>query len=333
MSARVGAGREFVVEADEYDTAFFDKRSQVRALPADGRDPQQPRIRPRRHLPGRRGDPAPVPPPRAHRAAPRPADRQRRGRAPGRSAGDGLLDAGRNASAIDVRDALATWRRADDVLARRRLAARFDACCIAARRNRRGALAAARPAQRDERAGRARGGARGRRRRRRRAAGARALPQREAPPGSDRRGATASPSTTTSRTTRPRSRPRSPACARGSATRASSWRWSRAAIRCAWARMPTRSRRRCDGADAVVFLHRAGTGVGRRQGRRRLARRGRHRGRRRCADRALRALVRDRRPRRVHVQRRLRRRAAALPRVLHDKAGAARSRLALGPSF
>ncbi len=27
MSARIGAGREFVVEADEYDTAFFDKRS------------------------------------------------------------------------------------------------------------------------------------------------------------------------------------------------------------------------------------------------------------------------------------------------------------------
>jgi len=27
VSARVGAGREFVVEADEYDTAFFDKRS------------------------------------------------------------------------------------------------------------------------------------------------------------------------------------------------------------------------------------------------------------------------------------------------------------------
>ena len=27
MSARMGTGREFVVEADEYDTAFFDKRS------------------------------------------------------------------------------------------------------------------------------------------------------------------------------------------------------------------------------------------------------------------------------------------------------------------
>src|SRR3546814_1899875 len=27
VSARIGGGREFVVEADEYDTAFFDKRS------------------------------------------------------------------------------------------------------------------------------------------------------------------------------------------------------------------------------------------------------------------------------------------------------------------
>ncbi len=27
VSARIGTGREFVVEADEYDTAFFDKRS------------------------------------------------------------------------------------------------------------------------------------------------------------------------------------------------------------------------------------------------------------------------------------------------------------------
>ena len=27
VSARLGQGREFVVEADEYDTAFFDKRS------------------------------------------------------------------------------------------------------------------------------------------------------------------------------------------------------------------------------------------------------------------------------------------------------------------
>ena len=69
VSARIGGGREFVVEADEYDTAFFDKRSQVRALPAAGRDPQQPRVRPRRHLPGPGRDPAPVPPPGAHRAA------------------------------------------------------------------------------------------------------------------------------------------------------------------------------------------------------------------------------------------------------------------------
>ena len=36
VSARLGdTHAPFVIEADEYDTAFFDKRSQVRALPAD----------------------------------------------------------------------------------------------------------------------------------------------------------------------------------------------------------------------------------------------------------------------------------------------------------
>ena len=128
-----------------------------------------------------------------------------------------------------------------------------------------------------------------------------------------RRGAAASPSTTTSPTTRPRSRPRSRACARGSAPRGSSWRWSRAATPCAWARMPTRSRRRWT-SPTVVFLHRPGAGLGCRQGRRGAARR--RRGRAdvdaliaRCATRAR------RRPRRVHVQRRFRRRAAPFPRA------------------
>ena len=41
---------------------------QVRALPAAHRDPEQPRIRPRRHLRRPRGDRAPVPSPGAHRA-------------------------------------------------------------------------------------------------------------------------------------------------------------------------------------------------------------------------------------------------------------------------
>ena len=52
VSARLGpTAAFFVIEADEYDTAFFDKRSQVRPLPPAHRDPQQPRVRPRRHLP------------------------------------------------------------------------------------------------------------------------------------------------------------------------------------------------------------------------------------------------------------------------------------------
>jgi UDP-N-acetylmuramate: L-alanyl-gamma-D-glutamyl-meso-diaminopimelate ligase len=33
-SARLGSGKYFVVEADEYDSAFFDKRSKVCALRA-----------------------------------------------------------------------------------------------------------------------------------------------------------------------------------------------------------------------------------------------------------------------------------------------------------
>ena len=51
---------------------------QVRPLPAAHRDPQQPRVRPRRHLREPGGDRAPVPPPRAHRAGAGPAGRQRR---------------------------------------------------------------------------------------------------------------------------------------------------------------------------------------------------------------------------------------------------------------
>ena len=62
---------------------------EVRALPADDRDPQQSRIRSRRHFSRRRRDPAPVPSPGAHGAGQRPADRQRGRRASGGSAGDG----------------------------------------------------------------------------------------------------------------------------------------------------------------------------------------------------------------------------------------------------
>ena len=74
--------------------------------------------------------------------------------------------------------------------------------------------------------------------------------------------------------------------------RASWWRWSRAAIRCASARMPMRWRRRCDGADVVVFLQRpelpwdAGKVVGGLRGEASRVRRWR------CADRRVARRVR-----------------------------------------
>ena len=40
----------FVIEADEYDTAFFDKRSKFVHYRPRTVDPEQPRVRPRRHL-------------------------------------------------------------------------------------------------------------------------------------------------------------------------------------------------------------------------------------------------------------------------------------------
>ena len=52
---------------------------EVRPLPPAHCDPQQPRIRPRRHLPRPRRDRDAVPPPGAHRARRRPPGRQRRG--------------------------------------------------------------------------------------------------------------------------------------------------------------------------------------------------------------------------------------------------------------
>ena len=66
--------RHFVIEADEYDTAFFDKRSKfVHYRPH--RDPEQPRIRSRRHLSrsGRHRNPIPSPGPHHSRLGPHPA--------------------------------------------------------------------------------------------------------------------------------------------------------------------------------------------------------------------------------------------------------------------
>ena len=46
-----GESHSFVIEADEYDTAFFDKRSKFVHYRAAHRGAEQPRVRPRRHLP------------------------------------------------------------------------------------------------------------------------------------------------------------------------------------------------------------------------------------------------------------------------------------------
>ena len=95
VSARLGGGRHFVIEADEYDTAFFDKRAKfvhyrprtaiLNNLEHDHADiyPDVASIQRQFHL--------------LLRTVPRqwPADRQRRGAAPGRGAATRLLDAGR----------------------------------------------------------------------------------------------------------------------------------------------------------------------------------------------------------------------------------------------
>ena len=77
VSARLGSGRYFVIEADEYDTAFFDKRSKfvhyrprtaiLNNLEFDHADIFADLAR----------DRDAVPPPRAHRAGQRPPRRQR----------------------------------------------------------------------------------------------------------------------------------------------------------------------------------------------------------------------------------------------------------------
>ena len=75
ISARLGDAPFFVVEADEYDTAFFDKRSKFVHYRPRTADPQQPGIRPRRYLSRPRRHPAPVSSPGAHRAGQRPDHR------------------------------------------------------------------------------------------------------------------------------------------------------------------------------------------------------------------------------------------------------------------
>ncbi len=129
---------------------------EVRPLPAAHRDPQQPRIRSRRHLPRPGGDRDAVPSLRAHGAAVGPAHRQRRGVEPRARARARLLVGGRAVRGRRVQRAgtapAPDWRIADDgSRAARRRAARNAA--LAAR------ASAARPAQSIERARGARRGA------------------------------------------------------------------------------------------------------------------------------------------------------------------------------
>ena len=69
VSARLTDSAFFVIEADEYDTAFFDKRSKFVHYRPRTADPQQSRIRPRRYLCRPRGDRDAVPSSRADGAA------------------------------------------------------------------------------------------------------------------------------------------------------------------------------------------------------------------------------------------------------------------------
>ena len=177
---------------------------QVRPLPAAHRGAEQPRVRPRRHLRRPRGDRAPVPSPRAHRARERPAGRQRARRQPEARAGAGLLERGGA-----LRRAQGRARRA----ARTRRAARVRR---AARQpeDRPRRVGAARRTQPAQRAGRDRCGRACRRRR------PKSLPRALASFQNVRRrlelrgeAARRQASTTTSPTTRRRCAPRSTACA------------------------------------------------------------------------------------------------------------------------
>ena len=182
---------------------------EVRALPAAHRDPEQPRARPRRHLSGRRLDPAAVPPAAAHGARQWPAGRATpRSRTSTKCSQHGLLDAGR---ALRRRRGVADATGASTPMPASRLRAlrRSGAASAASgdvdwdmlgRHNAENALAALVAARA---CGRGRAG---------RARGAAPLRRRAPPARGARHRATASSSTTTSRITRRRSRPRSTAC-------------------------------------------------------------------------------------------------------------------------
>ena len=194
---------------------------EVPEVPARHRRRQQHRVRPRRHLPGPRRDPARVPALREPGAAARPAAARRRQR--------------RRAGAADARALPGRDVRADR---RRRLAGARPASAAATSTafsvRRRGdadrqlRAAAARRLQRPQRARGDRGRRRGRPRHRHDGRGAAALQGRAPPHGAPRHGRAASRSTTTSPTIRPRSPRRWPACARRIPTAASGRSSSRA---------------------------------------------------------------------------------------------------------
>ena len=159
---------------------------EVRPLPPAYRDPQQPRVRPRRHLPGPRGDRDPVPPLRAHDTRGRPHRRQRRGGEPRPRARARLLVVGRA-----LRRGRGGHRRGPRAArvarrARRQGHARRRAAGPHPLANRQPAHGAPQPHERarGDRRGTARGRAgRGEPR------GARDLPRRQAPHGGARHGA------------------------------------------------------------------------------------------------------------------------------------------------
>jgi hypothetical protein len=116
---------------------------EIRALPAAAAAAHEPRVRPRGHLPGPGVHPAPVPPPRAHRAGLGSDHLERVGCCAQGDAGDGRLDAAhrvraRGAGGVACATPVAGWQRVRSAAPRR------------TRRHR--ALAADRPAQRRERA-------------------------------------------------------------------------------------------------------------------------------------------------------------------------------------
>ena len=121
VSARLGTGRHFVIEADEYDTAFFDKRAKFvhyRPRTAILNNLEHDHAR---HLSGRRVDTAPVPPAAAHGARQRTPDRQRGRTEPAAGARDGLLDTDRafqRGGCIGTRAIGGSPRRAPEILPR-----------------------------------------------------------------------------------------------------------------------------------------------------------------------------------------------------------------------